>query len=287
MDHLIARAASEFGHSPPEYFPYARLADSAGTFERIEDKFLVPTSVRNALLAEIRAWMPASPFSGKQFTRVESIYFDSPSLSSFTDHFEIDRERFKLRTRRYGNDGEFDDERTYHLELKTKASDGISRKMRFKIHEADFLALSEGRTIHANGRIASMNPDIEIDALARRVGRINQLVKRFALRPILRVGYDRVAYETKDARVTVDDHIKYEKIGATPIGRIVGKTFAAGVGAKAMRNLFDSGDYSLLEVKYSEKFPEWLSKILVGLGLTQRSFSKYCYSVATLAATKR
>ena len=299
MDHLAHR--NTVGYEPIEKFslpPFLAVrpmpnsvipqpAAAPGTFERFEDKFMVPAAAREVLLAEIRARMPVAPYSGKSHTELESVYFDSPELTSFTDHFQVGRDRFKLRTRRYGPDGQFKSDGEYHLELKTKGADGVSRKMRFRIAQEDFRGLGVGKPLQLWRGVSALNPEIETKVLVRRLNQVNELVTENELRPVMRVSYDRVAFEAGSLRVTLDENIDHAKLGSAPIGKIVDRDVGARVGAKAMRNQFDGGDYSLLEVKHAGKHPDWLSRALSELRIGQKSFSKYCYSVATAAAAEK
>ncbi len=291
MDHLFVEPslgvtdALESPHldDPHDVRPLLR---AAGSFARIEDKFLVPQAQHLALIDQVSSRLPLSPFSGKSFTEIESVYYDSDRLVSFTDHFNAGHSKFKLRTRRYAPDGVYGEE-VYHLELKTKKADGISRKSRFKVAAYEVSRLSMGLPLHFSPAVVELNSEMETRVLAQRLRHVNELVGNHVLRPMVRVNYHRIAFEEEDLRVTIDQHVRFESRRELDLVRAVAMNRSAHDGAEAMRDRFESGKFSLLEVKHSGTIPGWLRSFLAQREIDEVSFSKYCFAISSLAEPTR
>lgn len=101
-----------------------KISDQSGTeerFTRIEEKFFLPQNLRESFLALVENHLPASyPHETTRYTLIESIYFDSHDLRSFTDHFDQLPYRFKMRSRRYGPNGEWENPKAQLFSLNLK-----------------------------------------------------------------------------------------------------------------------------------------------------------------------
>lgn len=247
------------------------------SFVRIEDKYLVPKSFLPQLLKLLRSNLDPSYISDDvKFNMIESLYFDSPSLKVFRDHFKSGISRFKLRLRQYGPNGSFaPDTEPSHLEMKQKA-DGVSRKFRFKVNLKAKLALLAGRTLPADFAQAKKKKEL----ISERCTEVNSAISNFGLRPQAKVTYERQAFERDGLRVTVDDNVRAELL--TPLSPELVSELLSSTELERAKEMI--GQYSsnvvIVEVKHAGFTPEWLNNFFAASQTAPASFSKYCYSIS-------
>ncbi len=247
------------------------------SFVRIEDKYLVPKSSLPQLLKLLRSNLDPSYMSeGVRFNMIESLYFDSPTLKVFRDHFATGISRFKLRLRQYGPNGLFaPDTEPSHLEMKQKA-DGVSRKFRFKVGFAAKLALLAGSTLPLDFAEAKKKKEL----ISERCTQVNSAISDFGLRPQAKVIYERQAFERNGLRVTVDDNVRAELL--TPLApELVSELLKSTELERAKQMIGQySSDVVIVEVKHAGITPDWLKNFFIATHTAPASFSKYCYSIS-------
>lgn len=251
------------------------------TFVRIEDKFLLPRARFESFLeAAEEILRPSYPSNTTRFTRIESIYFDSEELNVYLSHFASGPGRFKLRLRRYFPNGVPYSTET-HLELKSKES-GISKKARFQVGEFDCAMLQRGMPITVSPELLELNPQMSVEKLTQRAGRVNRLIVQYKLRPKCAIRYTRRAYEEAQTgtRLTIDEKIHYQLL--TEVSPEVGEQIThSSIWERAaeMRNRFSRQDILVVEVKHAGQIPASVQKLLDDHQAIKSKFSKYCYSV--------
>lgn len=244
-------------------------------FTRIEEKFFLPAHLRESFLALVETQLPASyPHETTRYTLIESIYFDSQDLRSFTDHFDQLPYRFKMRSRRYGPNGEWEksDNSTVFIELKTK-QETISDKFRTKIKPYELKNLQNGGRIEANEKKSAI--------------KINQVMDECRLSPSAKIVYRRFAFEKDSVRLTVDDQVQFSpefNLSAQLAAALKSKTWWP-TAEQMSQDIFNQG-MSLVELKHFGQSPAWLQNYMQENGLQFTSFSKYCYSMANLIKGK-
>ncbi|MEK6554671.1 MAG: polyphosphate polymerase domain-containing protein [Bdellovibrionota bacterium] len=241
-------------------------------FSRIEEKLLLPNSLRDDFIktANKHHMVPCYPDDTTVYSLIESTYFDSQELRSFTDHFQRASYRFKLRGRKYGPNGHWPDASApMYLELKTKSVD-ICDKVRIKIDNDEFVNLKNG------GRIARTNK-------IKTVKKINDVFETLPQSPTCKIVYRRYAYEQDNLRITIDDQIKFQPLkNIDPNLALRLKSMTWWPDAHVMSKKLESGDYSLVEVKHIGILPLWLQNYMNTHNLVFQSFSKYCYAISNL-----
>jgi hypothetical protein len=254
-----------------------------GLFARFEEKYFLPKENSDRFRSEVLKLLnPSYPAPGTRFTRIESVYFDSPDFAIYRMHFSSRQNRFKIRTRRYAPNGVPEPE-AIHLELKSK-SDGISRKSRFRIGPRELGFLQKGCSIRSIGRgLAARNGDITPVKLKERVEQINTLISQNQLQPSCVVRYRREAFEAMNLRLTIDDALEFEVTQSLlEAARLVLLSDPVmNTTAKKMLSNFHDGDYLLVEVKFLGKVPTQLTELLRESGCQKARFSKYCYSITS------
>lgn len=99
------------------------LAD-ASLQTRVDRKYLLPVAALDALLDDLDPATRALEIDGRRTSAYRSVYFDTPALSSYLGSARRRRQRFKVRTRTYVDDG------ACWVEVKTRGPRGTTVKDR-------------------------------------------------------------------------------------------------------------------------------------------------------------
>ncbi len=192
---------------------------------------------------------------------VNSLYLDSPALKTYRDTINGDRNRFKLRIRYY----DYDDTPVY-FEIKRRHNKVI-RKKRAKVHRWAVKDILTGQ-IPTMEHLVNDTAD-EFETLEE----FSYLQNLLVAKPTMHVAYFREAYELEHSnavRVTFDRNVK-----SNP---------------NADMNFMDNrpgdilvfGDTVILELKFTNKFPNWLQELTQLFHLRQESAAKYVDSIEAL-----
>jgi len=118
----------------------AELTERAGLLTRIDRKYVLPRGELDAVLADLDPAVRVLDIDGIRSSAYESVYFDTPQLTSFLMAAHPRRRRFKIRTRTY-----VDSAQSY-LEVKTRGGRGVTVKDRLPYPIDDRATLTiEGR----------------------------------------------------------------------------------------------------------------------------------------------
>lgn len=118
----------------PQFLPAIHLFEPIGLSEveamadlaeRRDRKYLVDPSDLDLILDEVGGGFRTLEIEGSRSFSYESVYFDTPELSSYLSAARRRPRRFKVRTRSYI------DSSTTNLELKERRRDGLTVKTRF------------------------------------------------------------------------------------------------------------------------------------------------------------
>jgi len=255
-------------------------------FSRIEDKFFIKASLSSQLIEVIQEHMePSYPIPGTHYTLIESMYFDSSELSVFKDHFTADN-RFKLRTRRYGPNGIWQNDFIL-LERKSK-EECVTKKFRFQIGNLDYHRLFSGKTIIPSEELIDKNPELSSKKLLKRVEKVNQDIIRYELRPQCAVTYQRLCFEGSGLRLTIDNRLRANhkhEVDEKTANQIIESPSWSKI--QAMRERYLQEQYLILEVKHSGSIPKWVLDFLQSTGSPKVSFSKYCFSISEALLKQR
>lgn len=102
----------------------AELVERAALQTRVDRKYVIPLAEVPALLADVAERARILEIDGSRSFRYESVYFDTPELTSYRLTAYRRRRRFKVRTRTYLDSDEC------WLEVKTQGSRGSTVKHR-------------------------------------------------------------------------------------------------------------------------------------------------------------
>lgn len=220
---------------------------------RFEIKYLVPHDAAERTIDALQPYtVPDDHAINEWGYPVYSVYWDSPQLSLFWEKIEGLKVRRKLRFRRYAGQADV------FVEIKQRV-DRTLQKRRTRISEAEvrnWFGDAPGEP-----KLAPADPVVS-EALVLR--------HRFRLGPRMAISYTRRAlYGLYDAdlRITFDRRVQYR---ATDFD---------------IARQFDAGEYVIdprlviMEIKFSERVPLWLCKLVSREGFQMIRLSKYCTAV--------
>lgn len=249
------------------------------SFSRIEDKFILPRNQLPEFRMLVESHLDRS-YGEKDAgsSLIQSIYFDSDNAEFFQHHFQKLAKRAKLRIRRYGMNGVWDNAIIF-LECKYKIN-GMSSKHRFLMTQDCLDRLYQGGEIVVTSDLILANPTIKPESLVRRVKEVNQLIQTFHVKAQLNVEYQRLAFEKGDLRITVDKSLNALTLGninQEAARQIKHRDF--WLQALLMRGGFNNEEQCLVEIKHKGTHPAWFDQFMTERGISQSHFSKYCWGM--------
>jgi len=231
---------------------------------RLEYKYLVPNDRKDYLLNDMMPYLKYDGFSDrmpdKKYT-VRSVYFDSPTLTSYYEKLSGIKIRNKFRIRGYN---ELTPDSKVFVEIKRRDTSYISKDRALVPFSGlkDFLNYSDLTQVQ--------NHSVEYERRLTSAKNFLYFLLKHNLRPVINVVYERIAFECKfgsGLRVTFDLDIRSQ----------LTNTF---------ENLFDNYNLKLLyssnfvlEIKYGVVLPSWVPGIINKYSLRKESISKYALSI--------
>ena len=188
---------------------------------------------------------------------VHSIYLDSPSLKTYNDTLNGNRNRYKMRVRYYENGADA----PVYLEVKRR-EDKIITKKRAIVHRWAAQEVLDGGI--ADSRYLTDPTPEQQEALAY----FCSLRNRLNARAKTHISYRREAYESRGshaARITFDRHVVS---GIVPDGPLRFNT-------EIENPVTVFGPEVILELKFTNRFPEFFKTAVEVYGLRQASAAKY------------
>ena len=235
--------------------------------QRFEQKYMLSEEQAQAIRTEVASHLDLDENGVGQpnFSYpVHSLYLDSADLYTFWTTINGDKNRFKLRLRFY-------DDRPntpVFFEIKRRMNNCIM-KQRGGVKKSAVARL-------LNGQFPSMDDLISKDPRAlTAVQNFVSLTDKIQALPQAHVCYLREAYidpVSDNTRVTFDRDV-FTEPRATP-------TFAT----KLQEPSRPFGNRVILELKFTDRFPNWLRSLVERFGLMQCGAAKYAEGIAGLPA---
>jgi hypothetical protein len=230
--------------------------------QRFELKYLINEEVALLVRDFVRSYLEFDEYSvGKPNYSypVHSLYIDSDDLKTYWATINGDKNRFKLRLRYYSTHAEA----PVFFEIKRRMNNCIM-KQRGGVRQDLVPRLLSGY-LPALDHLVSRNPK-QLVALQR----FCQLAGDLRARPVVHIAYLREAYVSDDdtVRVTIDRDVKAE-----PNLQFAVKTH--------MDNPVRSfANQVILELKFTNRFPEWFRELVRVFGVMQCGAAKYVESIS-------
>ena len=228
--------------------------DYIRSFNRFEVKYLISVEQARKFADTLEGYAHPDPHSGEDGYPVYSLYWDSPGLIFFWEKIDGEKYRRKLRFRRYqGSDDAF-------VEIKQRIDRTVQKRR----------VLWPVERIRALFDDGAIDPELEAQ-VTDRVGMEALFLCRYHdLEPKVAVAYRRHAYfgtYENDLRITFDTHLQYDS------------------RALDLREPFESGkwllppDRCVMEIKFNNRVPTWLTALIKRHGLEIVRVSKYCTAI--------
>jgi hypothetical protein len=194
---------------------------------------------------------------------VHSLYVDSDEMKTYWDTINGSKNRFKLRIRYYNDDAEA----PVFLEIK--------RRMNNCIHKQRVAVRREAVKMILRGQLPP--PALVLARHARHLLALQNFcraVQQMQARPKMHIAYLREAYLPKtdnSARVTMDRQVLSEP---NPTGRL---------STQMMKPLLVWGRAVVLELKFTDRYPNWFRDLVQVFELRQCGAAKYADGVTLLS----
>jgi hypothetical protein len=234
--------------------------------QRFENKYLVTPETALEIREFVRSYLPLDEFSvGKpEFSYpVHSVYLDSDDLKLYWQTINGDKNRFKLRLRYYTAAPAA----PVFFEIKNRMNNIICKQRGGVLQDAVEHILA-GHFPEPRYLISQNTKSLPA------LQRFCHLAQSIHARPRIHITYFREAYvsDNDQVRLTLD-----RQVCAEPNLALCLKT--------EMRNPAPSFvGRVILELKFTNRFPDWFGDLVRGFDLMQRGAAKYCESVQAVGA---
>ena len=232
--------------------------DNRNLWSRHEIKYLISESKAAAVPQFIRPYMRLDRYCRLQPERaypIVSLYLDSENLWLCRQSMEGHKNRFKLRIRSYTDEPDYPN----FFEIKRRMNT-IIIKDRARIMPAGAASLISGTS----------RPPQDNDAERKSLEQFLLYMNSINAKPVVRTRYQRQAFEgilDNKLRVTFDRDISYNVTAAPDVG----------LNGRGWHKLPLNG--VVLEIKFTGRYPIWLSQMVKYFNLRQQSMSKYARSI--------
>lgn len=234
---------------------------------RYELKYHITETQAAAISEFIRPFVQLDRYCKLQPSRdypIVSLYLDSAGLQLCRESLTGHKNRFKLRIRSYTDEPEY----PRFFEIKRRMNTVIM-KSRARVMDPDVETLLAGLPLPPQNYTADMDT----------INQFQLYVSNIRAKPAVLVRYMRQAYEGDDqnrVRVTFDRDLAYNitKLSQVRLG-----------GRGWQRNPFTMAGV-ILEIKFTDRYPAWLGRLVKMFDLRARSISKYASSLQNASALR-
>jgi hypothetical protein len=194
---------------------------------------------------------------------VHSLYVDSEGMRTYWDTINSTKNRFKLRVRFYGDDPEM----PVFLEIKRRINSCI-QKQRVGVRREAVPMVLQGQL--PSPLMTFANDPRELLALQN----FCRMVQEMRAKPKMRVSYFREAYLPRadnSARLTMDRQVLSEPASMVRLS------------AQMLSPLVIWGKAVVLELKFTNRYPNWFEDLVRTFELQQCGAAKYADGVSLLS----
>jgi SPX domain protein involved in polyphosphate accumulation len=241
--------------------------------QRYELKYVIPEHTALQIRDFVRCYLDMDQngtLDGDLSYPVHSLYLDSPGMALYRSTINGDKNRIKLRIRFYNERPET----PVFLEIKRRMNNIISKK-RIGIPRRLIQAVLSGEILEHGNADDNSSPGLENlnsyeqDALLEFSERVNALEAH----PVSHVAYRREAWTHSDSnavRVTMDRHVRCEA------------DLEARLSTTMQKPTLVFGDWVILELKFTDRFPNWFRELVEVFNLAQCGAAKYVDGVTLM-----
>jgi SPX domain protein involved in polyphosphate accumulation len=230
------------------------LPDAIRSINRFELKYLAHRDVVSEFIRSLGGYVYTDPNSNDEGGYpIYSLYCDSAGLSLFWEKIEGLKFRRKVRFRRYGNGQDV------FLEIKQRVDRTLQkRRVRWPLDQVVQTFCSGGDLDGHEQKLDPVSAEVFF------------LWSHYGLEPRMAISYRRRAFFAvfeSDLRITFDTRVQYNSQDLDIV-----RPFETG-------KYVVEPDSVIIEVKFNERVPLWLCKIISKYGLQLVRLSKYCTAV--------
>ncbi len=234
-------------------------------FNRYELKYEMPLDEARAFIGGIADYMEPDPFAGSDGKyRISSLYYDSLEHDFFWEKLEGLKFRRKLRVRRYQDS----DDDFCMVEIKQRV-DRTVQKRRVQMSLSEAFSVLPAPKDYVTGEIVGSVEGVDVGVLAEA----RYLVASYDLLPMIVINYTREAYQScysSGLRITIDSNLKC---------RTHNLDWSEPTGGE---HYFLSPNTAVVEIKFNETVPRWLTQHVADFECTLERISKYCHGINEL-----
>ncbi len=226
--------------------------------QRFECKYLISEAVAGAIRDFVQSYLVIDEYGAtlpNLSYPVHSLYLDSPDLKLYQSTINGDRNRFKLRLRFY-------EDRPLvpvYFEIKRRVDNTITKR-RGNARPEDVDTILAGQ-MPPPEQIMSQQPKRQ-----QAIREFCRLVSELNARPVAHVAYLREAWMSEHnnaIRITIDRETRCEP------------EFSASLSMAMRRPVRVFGNFAVLELKFTDRFPDWFKELVRVYNLTQCGAAKY------------
>lgn len=247
--------------------------------EREEVKYIIKLDDMQDIIEEINKHMKPSYINkNTDYVLINSLYLDSSDRKSLRLHIGGADHRQKLRLRKYGPNGKWEDDIVF-LEIKEKEGADV-HKARIQLDPINLEQIKSGKTMTLTEQLERLNsPLYTYSTLSRFVNKYNRLVNDLGLKPVLSVTYKRLAFGKGSFRVTFDTGISSHPVGSLSLtDSLKIKNSLDWDKVKDYKKAYDPSENAIMEVKFdTANIPKWCRDLLDKYKLEPDKFSKYVW----------
>lgn len=241
------------------------MAQDRLQLQRFELKYIIPEETALAIRDFVSSYLEIDEFGAtlpNLSYPVHSLYLDSPNLALYRATINGDKNRFKLRLRFYENRPDA----PVFFEIKRRMNNTIS-KQRGGVRREFVEPLLQGQ-LPGPDHLVSKEPK-QLVALQN----FCRFVSNLQATPKAHIFYTREAWMSRmdnSVRVTLDRQVQAD---AEPSSKLL----------TTMTNpVLVFGQKVVLELKFTNRFPDWFKELVRVFGLMQCGAAKYVDGVANL-----
>jgi SPX domain protein involved in polyphosphate accumulation len=232
--------------------------------QRFEQKYIVDERVAFAIRDFLGSYLELDEYGATQPLHsypVHTLYLDSPDLILYQKTINGEKNRFKLRLRFYENG----DDSPVYAEIKRRVNNVIQKRRAAVRREAVRWILAG----HCGADFLHHGGPEDFAALDA----FCTLLNRLGARPQVHVSYLREAWMSQasdSVRVTIDRQVRSEPRKELSLRHEMSNPI----------HVFRNG--VVLELKFTDRYPNWFRELVQAFGLRQGSAAKYVDGVVRM-----
>lgn len=225
---------------------------------RHELKYRISESMARAVAQFIKPYLHPDRYAklqGDGTYPIVSLYFDTDALTLCRETIEGKKNRFKLRIRSYSDDLQA----PRFFEIKRRINN-IIIKSRSRVRQEDVEPVIEQKSLILPADCSD----------AKTLRQFQLYLHSLNAKPVVLVRYMREAFEGDSdnrVRITLDRQLSYKTT------RELNVTFGGSNWHRVAM------EFVILEIKFTARYPAWLTQMVKTLNLKQTAMSKYVKSV--------